>query len=1476
MKIAFTVVEAGTGQSHDIVLTAGGSCTVGEVTDAVRAALRPEPAEALAPVLALRDATVVPAPRREPTDDVDARLYLGNRPIDVTRPLGDSPITDGCVLTLGAAGAGSPGEPGGAVELRVFGGPAAGAVHRLGMGERTVGRSPLDGVTVADRRLGAEHLKLVARHDGVHVTPLPGNTVLMEGTEVGAAGAAWRPGDLLAAGDTLFALGVPAPPDAVLTPTDDGGLAYNRPPRLAPYRPVPSLQIPEPPRPAEGVHFPLAAILLPLVLGAALFAVSFRSGGGANPTFLLFMLLSPMMLIGNLVSDRRAGRKRGRAAGKDYAEAVAAFEADLITATRDDEMFRRHQSPDPAELLLTAVGPRRRLWERRFSDGDALRLRLGVRDLPAAVDLVGETAGLQPPTARWVPVTVPLRDVGVLGVAGPQESRRALARWLVLQAAVLHSPRDLSLVVLGGDAWQWVRWLPHVRPQHGQDAGALVGNDLETAARRTAELAGLVAARREASGDGFGQATPTFPPVLVVLDGARPLRRLPGMPAVLREGPQVGVYAICLDDDGSLLPEECRAVVAIDTDHPGRLHLATTGAMERRDVLADLVSPGYALRIARALAPVRDVSRDEEGGALPVSVRLLEQLGLDPPGAEQIADGWRIAGTSTTALVGISADGPFALDVRLDGPHGLVAGTTGAGKSELLQTLIASLAVANRPDAFTFVLVDYKGGAAFKDCAGLPHTVGMVTDLDGHLTARALESLAAELRRREHLLAAADAKDIEDYLAAIAPGDPPMPRLMIVIDEFASLVLELPDFVAGLVDIARRGRSLGVHLILATQRPAGVVSADIAANTNMRIALRVADESESRDVINSPEAGRIAKGTPGRAYARLGHSNLVAFQSARVGGRPPGAAGTAVLVQPSPWQAAGRPTRAATAAVDDADGRTDLSALVAEIQAATELLGLRAPPSPWLPPLPDAVTLADLPDGAGAPAYPGQVPPVRYALADVPARQQRQNVVWDLQTDGHLMVVGAPRTGRSALLRTIAGSIAETTSPADVHLHAIDCGNNALLPLVALPHCGAVVSREQTDRLERLLGLLGREITRRQELLAEQGYADIAEQRAQAPAAARLPYLVLLLDRWEGFQAAYEERDNGRLIDAVHGLLAEGAGVGLRCVISADRSGLVGRLSTTVEDRILLRLADPADYTLVGVTAKDLPAAMGPGRGFATRDRCEVQVALLAGDPAGTAQVAALQRIGRAAAAAAAVPTSQRPARIDALPTTVTAAQARSLDDSTPVPAAALVGVGGDALGPRHLDVGDHGPGILVAGPAKSGRSTTLVTMLTSLLGQGWQAVILSPRRSPLRGLSGAAGVRAVLDGEASPEDLREAWEAVPSPRVLVVDDIELFAPGSMLDDGLGEILVAARDGGGAILAAGTTEDLTAVYRGFGLDIRRSRSGVLLTPTGYSDGDLFGLRLPRSTGGPAPAGRGLLVRAGAAEAVQVAVSAAPG
>jgi S-DNA-T family DNA segregation ATPase FtsK/SpoIIIE len=230
------------------------------------------------------------------------------------------------------------------------------------------------------------------------------------------------------------------------------------------------------------------------------------------------------------------------------------------------------------------------------------------------------------------------------------------------------------------------------------------------------------------------------------------------------------MFAICVEASAHLLPAGCGAVAEVTGEIGSRLRIRVNGESAIEDVVADGVSLSWSESVARALAPLRDDSADA-ANAPPTSCRLLDVLELEPPTAEAVLGWWDRAGRTTYAPIGAAAEGRFGLDLKKDGPHALVAGTTGAGKSELLQTIIASLAVANRPTAMTFVLIDYKGGAAFKDCIHLPHTVGMVTDLDGHLTERALQSLNAELKRREHLLGTVGAKDIEDYWDTIDTPD---------------------------------------------------------------------------------------------------------------------------------------------------------------------------------------------------------------------------------------------------------------------------------------------------------------------------------------------------------------------------------------------------------------------------------------------------------------------------------------------------------------------------------------------------------------------------------------------------------------------------------------------------------------------------------------------------------------------------------
>jgi DNA segregation ATPase FtsK/SpoIIIE, S-DNA-T family len=1506
MRIALTAL---TPQGpRDVIVTGDDGATVGDVAAAAREVLAG--GGQLAPVIPLPvtapglggryDAR--PAPGTE-------TLWLDGRHVDPHAPAARA-LPDGAVVAMDPriAAATRLSEPSGVIEVRVVGGPGAGTVHRLGPGAAILGAAPECNLRLPAPGTPEYAARIVITRSGGSVTATlappgevtppgrpDGSVPLLDGEPV-TAPCQWPVGSLATIGPNVLALHWPEPPDAHLSPADEGGFAYNRPPRLLPSDRPRRIEVPAEPERGDRARLQLVAALAPLAFGIVMAKVMHQW------MYALFMLLSPVVMVSQWLSDHRHGRSSYKKAMKAYRERWTELDGQVAAERAAEEAELRDAAPDPAQILLTATGPRRRLWERRADDPDVLHLRAGLADQPSRIEFMLEKraahdADLPPvPADRDVPVSLPLPQLGVVGLAGPRDSSRALARWLVAQAATLHSPRDLSIVVFSTDPqagahWNWVRWLPHNVPAHGEDCVALVGADPDAARRRVAELSAQAAERIKIASDpahslmaGAGAGAGIGPRILVVLDGARALRRIPGMPQVLATSRATGIYAICLDDSDRALPEECAAVLAWDHDRPGWLTMRGGGLDLVGGALADQVSIAWADRLARAVAPVRDVSRDDDGGAMiPAAARLLDVIGMPDPAPEAIVATWRQLGRTTVAPIGVGANGVFAVDLRTDGPHGLVAGTTGSGKSELLQTLIASLATMNRPDAMTFVLIDYKGGSAFKDCARLPHTVGMVSDLDGHLTERALASLSAELKRREEILLHAGAKDIEDYWDArrADPGLGALPRLVLVIDEFASLVAELPGFVTGLVGIAQRGRSLGVHLILATQRPAGVVSADIRANTNLRIALRVTDANESTDVIDTRDAAFIAKSTPGRCYVRSGAGSPVAVQSARIGGRRPGSGPAEVLarVMPVSWADLGRPLpqRGPVVPEDDGTMATDLSVLVDAIARAATGLGLPAQPSPWLPPLPELVTMGELDAGSAgrqAAAAPGEIPAIPYGLTDVPVRQSREPLTLDLAHGGHVVIAGAARSGRSTALRTIAGSIAAHASPSDVHIYGIDCGTGAMLPLSWLPHCGAVVSRDQTDRVERLIGKLRGEIARRQQLLAAGGFTGLAEQRASVPDGEKLPWMVLLLDWWEGFFAAFEHYDYGRLIDTLLQTLREGAAVGMRAVVTTDRLAMTGQTGTVFGQRLLLRLADPADAGLAGISERSLPRQQVPGRVMfeGTPNPFEAQIAMLDTDLSGPAQVAALRRLGEQSLQRHGRPErARRPLRVDALPARITAAETWKLDPGFTPPSLlwALVGAGGDELGPQGLDVGEEGPGLVVAGPPRSGRSTTLLAMASSLLASGTPVVVITPRRSPLRSLEHREGVLAVLGDGAAADELTTAI-GDRERYVVLADDAELLFNGT-LEQPLEKILRSGRDGGHGVILAGSTGDLGRAYSGFIPSALKSRCGVLVSVTAPTDGDLFGVRLPRNAGS-AGTGRGLVVRPGSITPVQLALN----
>ncbi|MGH3710634.1 MAG: FtsK/SpoIIIE domain-containing protein, partial [Pseudonocardiaceae bacterium] len=666
-----------------------------------------------------------------------------------------------------------------------------------------------------------------------------------------------------------------------------GHVPFNRPPRAAPPPEFPAMALPKPPREEPAKQpFSWISLLVPVAIGAVMIPLF-----GAVSA--LFMLLSPVMLIGNWVESRRHGKRISRQETARFAHDLAVFRGRLEQRRAEVIDRARIQLPDPSEVVRRASAPSVRLWERRPGDQDFLRLYAGLGRVSWQPPLESDH-GERPTEVlealadashlERVPVPVDLAEGGVVGIVGNRMCALALARSLICQAAVHHGPADLRIAVLTDpdevSSWEWAKWLPHTRDVDAGGGARLLAGRLDHA---DLLLRGVLEAGRERKGDQERQAGPVLFTVVDAV-GLTEGRNAPAR-AVLR-GDAGSVAGIVIAGTADRLPAVCTTVITV-RDGFGTANLVCPQRGEAIDgLLIAGVSIATARSCARALARFEDPEIAAAGASLPSRVDLTTLFTDDVVDPAVLRRRWRVGGDDPGlfAPIGVTEDGVLTLDLVRDGPHGLVGGTTGSGKSELLRSLVAALAIGADPEHLNFVLIDYKGGSAFDECARLPHTVGLVTDLDAQLGERALRCLEAELHHRERLLRQAGATDLPGYLRLPAAAGTPLPRLVVVIDEFATMAAELPEFMEALVGIAQRGRSLGVHLLLATQRPSGAVKDNIRANTNLRIALRVQDVGDSTDVIGVRDAAQIGRGQPGRAFVRLGPSEVVPIQTALVTG----------------------------------------------------------------------------------------------------------------------------------------------------------------------------------------------------------------------------------------------------------------------------------------------------------------------------------------------------------------------------------------------------------------------------------------------------------------------------------------------------------------------------------------------------------------------------------------------------------------
>ena len=1244
-------------------------------------------------------------------------------------------------------------------------------------------------------------------------------------------------------------------------------LAFHRPARLLiPQLPTEQYTLPAPPEvPDEGPNGGAWTLILPLLssVGMAAYMVTF-----GRPALIIIGVLFFLTSTGAVVAMRMRQRS---ASGKVARKQRIRYRAHLNLARDQAREISDAQrqvaaiaNPEPSRLYSISAN-RHRVWERRRADDDFLRVRLGrglVRlatpmELDSKMDPLTDYDWESLRSARRLveglgrvggqPMVIDLSGAGVVSLLGPSLDTENMARALLCQIATLHAPDDVLIAVEtsgeiqvegNDDRWQWAKWLPHtIQPKARAAAGvvSLVAPDparlvdfLDETLRRRVELAGS----RRSLGDR--QAPPDVPRLVLVLTGFAPVSEW-GRSDILAAlvaaaGPQTGITLIFLVEREADEPSRVDLRVRVGDDGrltpEGRLDLVVVPA---EDCLPDTVTPGLAELIARQLAPLR--LSDEREQVLTRTTSLTEMvLGGDVLTAD-IMSHWVPAGDPRMLRAPIGNDGDgqtVVLDIKESaqggsGPHGLIVGATGSGKSELLRTLATGLALTHSPELLSFVLIDFKGGAAFAPLAGLPHVGGLITNLadDAAMIDRVLAALMGEQQRRQQMLRdAGDIDSVREYQirrakgATKANGEPldPLPYLLIVVDEFGELLSGRPDFTELFVQIGRVGRSLGMHLLLATQRLEEGRLRGLDSHLSYRICLRTFSAGESRTVIGTPDAYKLPS-IPGSAYLKVDESIYMRLRVAHVS---------------SPYVSA-QERWAAASKVDDTvvpfdlrlrggaaeaepeeppaptgDGPTELAVVVDRMKAMEPVHQV------WLPPLPHALALDHLlgavsalaERGYGAKHWPmaGSLA-VPIGLVDLPMRQDQETLMMDFGgAHGHLAVVGAPRTGRSTMLRTVMLSAMLTHSPEEMQFYCIDFGGGTLAPYANAPHVGSVASRNDPELVSRVVAEIRSLVIERERLfqaLAVESIQDFrAKRRAgELPEGTRAADVFLLIDNWGAMRAEHEWAD-----PMLTEIASRGLGSGVHLVLTSGRwTEIRPALRDSIGTRMELRLNDPTESEVARRAAARLPGNV-PGRGLmAPGVYCQFVLPRLDGrDTAEGLREAQEDVLGKITAG-----WSGRPApKVRRLPVLVHLRQL-GIDRKRP-PTAVPVGVAEDDLKPVYLDLSGEDPHFLVYGDAGSGKSTFLRTFLGGLTAHqsAWdvRVVLFDFRHSlldvvPAEHLGAYAGdpttaqayVEQVTEKlkqrlpppGVTPQQLKErSWWEGPQFYV-VVDDYDMVAGGS-------------------------------------------------------------------------------------------------
>lgn len=1121
----------------------------------------------------------------------------------------------------------------------------------------------------------------------------------------------------------------------------------NRPPRLQGFEfPQGEIQLPPPPEQPElrDPHWLVSVIPVMGIGVMALFYLLRATSDSANSALFAvpLLLLALFTIAGTLIAQRWRRRDYEQQNNENmlqYIRLLQSKRARLQAAADAQQAILEQHFPPPDFVLNAALSPEHQIWEKHTSDPDFTLFRVGVGRVPLSVKIITPDPDLHSDGAlpamqiasdyrflQDVPVVVSLREHAPLGVVGRRDAVLASVRSFLCNLIWMHPPSNLQIVLLAPhiqpDDWDWLRWLPHTGD------GVWLAFDTNSLRRVLSQLS-----QQLDSGQHQEERTASQH-VLVIFDNMTLESSEAIYRSLLDDEASYGTSTMTIASSYDGLPAECRTIIEVHEDgtldclgvrdNPIKVHGAKADTRSRYD----------AQTFARAFS-AQTVQKSESTDRIPRHINFLELYGVE--NVEQLQrfvhKRWQrdvndgvLPFPVPIGRESLAVDTMIHLTEEHHGPHGVLAGTTGSGKSELLQTLIMALAMEHHPQWLNFLLIDFKGGSSFNIFSGLPHTVGMVTNLDGILIKRVLDALRSEIEARQRQFKQNNVRDIRQYYRFYTRPNTdfrPIPHLFVLVDEFAQLARDMPEFLDELVRIAQLGRSLGIHLILSTQSPMDVITDDINANLQFRICLRVQNVEASRAMLRRPDAAYLPPAWVGRGFLQVGERDVFKqFQTAYLGGDYD----SNIDDLDVPILEIINPTGEAINLLPDLNNRTEADsyhepfttgrAIVHSIRDYSQRHQIIPSPPLLLPPLDTHIALGDILEIVTVGGWNGQgwQTPIERAkgtelscgsapigLVDN-VHERTQPPLWIHLTaqenrmsakDGHVLIIGSSSTGKTTALRTLALSQALLHHPNELHMYFLSFTDSSLNDIAdLLPHAERVIHGTEQERVRRLFGRLIQTLQSR--------------EMGRNPAK---PRIVLFIDQYEQFRDMYYEQH----FSEFERLLSEGRAAGIYLVLTASSiSSVSERMRSLVQQRIILRATDPSDYLIaIGANSRMVDDAMPSGRGLIAHNPplpCQISLPILSAvdDETTQAELMPVLNMMRTVYQAQHGKT-QSPLPIDELPVKISL---QALSQPT-VKRSLMTTLGycdDDTLSQFTLDWWKQGPHFVVTGPPATGKTNLL------------------------------------------------------------------------------------------------------------------------------------------------------------------------